>query len=135
MRAYYNCVYDLAKDNFLTYAKWNLGLTSKNYSNQELIRHWFAGWEKYNKDNKNFVESLYTQKLHSLEVQFLKTIQSYWSILTGQSTGKGAHKLSGTISEWFQYAENYIWELFPPTYWGYNQFLDGATIKYTPLYY
>jgi hypothetical protein len=84
MRAYYNCVYDLAKDNFLTYAKWNLGLTSKNYSNQELIRHWLVGWKKYiednedNEDNKNFVESLYTQKLHSLEVQFLKTIQSYW---------------------------------------------------------
>ena len=41
----------------------------------------------------------------------------------------------GDINEWWWYACNYIWENFPPLYWGFADILNKAKIDYTPLFY
>lgn len=77
----------------------------------------------------NFSKEYYLTKQISYEYEFLKLIHSYWR------AQKGIGKIKGTIEEWWWYACNYIWALFPPLYWGYADILNKAKIKYIPLFY
>ena len=45
------------------------------------------------------------------------------------------YNCNGDINEWWWYACNYIWENFPPLYWGFADILNKAKIDYTPLFY
>ena len=75
------------------------------------------------------------------EYEFLKLLQTLWKTKKGQyrTIDKNGNKIKveikGTIEEWWWYACNYMWENFPPLYWGYADILNDATIEYTPLYY
>lgn len=42
--------------------------------------------------------------------------------------------LDYNIDDWFWFADNYIWDNFPPSYWGYVDLLNKIDIKYTPLF-
>jgi hypothetical protein len=36
------------------------------------------------------------------------------------------------VDDWWWYANDYIWNNFPPLYWGYADLLNHAQIKYVP---
>lgn len=112
-------------------------------------------WERQGKDihfrkedNYNYLrltdEFLYEHQrfmnMHD-EYEFLKLLQTLWKTKKGQyrTIDKNGNKIKveikGTIEEWWWYACNYMWENFPPLYWGYADILNDATIEYTPLYY
>lgn len=85
----------------------------------------FARWYNYDSsDNFN------KRRADQAEIGFLKLLANYWRINKICN-----NKPSGTIEDWWYYANNYIWENFPPLYWGYADLLNTAQIKYTPLFY
>lgn len=103
--------------------------------------------EKYDKDSINFrlwyadkiklataaedkfgIE-FYGKKEEAAEYEFLKLLHEYWRI------NRGVNGTTGDISEWWWYANHYIWANFPPLYWAYADILNKAKIKYVPLYY
>ena len=51
------------------------------------------------------------------------------------SDNNNTYNCNGDINEWWWYACNYIWENFPPLYWGFADILNKAKIEYTPLFY
>ena len=85
----------------------------------------FPRW--YNYDNKN---SFNKNRADWAEIGFLKLLANYWRV-NKICDGKPV----GSIDDWWWYANNYIWENFPPLYWGYADLLNIAQIKYTPLFY
>lgn len=68
------------------------------------------------------------------EIGFLKLLANYWRV-NRICTREGDPKIIGDVNDWWWYANNYIWENFPPLYWGYADLLNHAKIDYTPLYY
>lgn len=93
----------------------------------------FARW--YNYDNDNFYSDdvssqINRNRANNAEIGFLKLLANYWRVnrlCNGQPIGD--------INDWWWYANNYIWENFPPLYWGYADLLNKAEIKYVPLFY
>lgn len=89
-------------------------------------------------EHQKFIDSHY-------EYEFLKLIHTIWKTekregtveVYDQKAGLQEIKVNikGTIEEWWWYACNYMWENFPPLYWGYADLLNDATIDYTPLFY
>jgi hypothetical protein len=53
------------------------------------------------------------------EIGFLKLLANYWRV---NKIWDG--KAIGDINDWWYYANNYIWENFPPLYWGYADLLN-----------
>lgn len=74
---------------------------------------------------------LQIRKTQLAEYGFLKTLAEYWH----------AHRVDkncscvGDIDEWWWYSNNYIWDNYPPLYWGYADLLNKAEIDYIPLFY
>lgn len=86
----------------------------------------FARWYDYDNDFTGFNKN----RADWAEIGFLKLLANYWRV------NKICHgKPNGTVDDWWWYASNYIWENFPPLYWGYADLLNVAQIKYTPLFY
>lgn len=81
-----------------------------------------------------FAYSIYKRKEQQAEYGFLKLLHQYWRINT-DATIDGISPCTGDINEWWWYACNYIWENFPPLYWGFADILNKAKIEYTPLFY
>lgn len=94
----------------------------------------FARW--YNYDTINIYETNTLEKeinrnnASRAEIGFLKLLANYWRV---NKVCNG--RAQGDINDWWWYANNYIWENFPPLYWGYADLLNKAEIKYIPLYY
>lgn len=114
----YNKIYEEIEQKFLLkYEK-----SSINF------RTWYTQEIEGNVDNP--IKKAYYERLtEEREIEFLKEIQLYWS------GNKGRYSIKGLVSEWWWYANNYIWGNFPPTYWTYADLLNKATIKYIPLFY
>ena len=81
-----------------------------------------------------FAYSIYKRKEQQAEYGFLKLLHQYWRINT-DAVIDGVSPCTGDINEWWWYACNYIWENFPPLYWGFADILNKAKIEYTPLFY
>lgn len=97
------------------------------------FRHTYDKYLTLYKDD-NFKQELYKTRSQNLEYGFLKMIHRYWKNAAKTELFKTLG-LKGEISEWWWYASNYLWEHFPPLYWGYADLLNKAKIKYTPLFY
>lgn len=82
-----------------------------------------------------FSYSIYKRKEQQAEYGFLKLLHQYWRINKGITDTKGQVICTGSIHEWWWYACNYIWENFPPLYWGFADILNDAKIEYIPLFY
>lgn len=89
---------------------------------------------KAEEEKDNFALELYKTREQNLEYGLLKNINTFWRAAANVPTWNkmGCH---GEIGEWWWYACNYLWEHFPPLYWGYADILNKAKIKYTPLFY
>lgn len=105
------------------------------------FRSWFLDKiEKYQNPitlliNDKFAYSVYKRKEQQAEYGFLKLLHQYWRINKGATTLEGQEVCTGSIHEWWWYACNYIWENFPPLYWGFADILNDAKIDYIPLFY
>lgn len=92
----------------------------------------FARWYDY--DNafgaNDYDKTLNKKRAERAEIGFLKLLAAYWRVNILKN-GKAV----GDIDNWWWYANNYIWENFPPIYWGYADLLNHAEIDYTPLFY
>lgn len=113
--------------------------------------------------NNYFGKGLFNKYKNDGEYDFLKIINSIWSVLadgykwtalkgvwTDPDAEEGAKGpttddydvaglplrcINGDISDWWWYACNYLWANFPPLYWATADMLNKLQIKYTPLYY
>ena len=73
-----------------------------------------------------FPIELLQYRRNKIELQFLKDIAEWWRF----------NKPDGNdIDDWWWWANHYIWNNFPPIYWGYADLLNKAEIKYIPQYY
>lgn len=93
----------------------------------------FARW--YNYDTIDFSRDdinaqIQRNRADWAEIGFLKMLANYWRV-NKICNGKPV----GDVNDWWWFANNYIWENFPPLYWGYADLLNQAQIKYTPLFY
>lgn len=92
----------------------------------------FRRWYEVTSDTLSaFEKKLYQRRLENTERGFLKLLDSYWRVNTPDINGQP----SGTIDDWWWYANHYIWANFPPVYWAYADLLNTAYVKYTPLFY
>lgn len=123
--------YDTVKNIYLK----KLGYTEEiiDLNGDDLInfrKKYLERIETAKEKNNMFVYEYYKNKEMQLEYGFLKHLQLYWSLQKNE-----LFDISGNIDEWWWYACNYIWALFPPLYWGYADLLKDAKIEYTPLFY
>lgn len=93
----------------------------------------FARW--YNYDSVDLYgdgisSQINRSRANKTEIGFLKLLANYWHVNRIYN-----QKPVGDVDEWWYYANNYIWENFPPLYWGYADLLNKAEIKYVPLFY
>lgn len=110
---------------------------------QELLdfRHMYKNIKSTTFGDGTFGEEMRQRKIQNLEMGFLRLLQTCWreTISTGQKQNSNVIRkvpyLTGDIDDWWWYANSYIWEHFPPLYWGYADILKEAQIKYTPLFY
>ena len=126
----FNKVYAVAEKEFLS----RTGLDSVNFR----INNFSDEHELDSKDisKDRFAYEYYKTKEIRLEYEFLKLIHEKWRLQKGLHVINDKEvEIKGTIDEWWWYACNYIWALFPPLYWGYADILNKATIEYIPLYY
>jgi hypothetical protein len=66
-----------------------------------------------------------------IERGFLKLLNDYWRANTPDKNGMP----SGSVHDWWWYANSYNWANFPPVYWAFADLLNEAEIKYIPLFY
>ena len=94
----------------------------------------FARWYDYDTkdiyDTGSLLDSVQKAKADQAELGFLKLLANYWRV---NLVCNGKPK--GSIDDWWWYANNYIWENFPPLYWGYADLLNKAEISYVPLFF
>ena len=93
----------------------------------------FARWynyDSYDIYSNNINRQADRRRAENAEIGFLKLLANYWRV---NKIWEG--KAIGDVNDWWYYANNYIWENFPPLYWGYADLLNQAQIKYTPLFY
>lgn len=87
--------------------------------------------QKWKDSLLGFGYELQIRKTELAEYGFLKTLAEFWH----------AHRVNvncscvGDLDEWWWYANDYIFDNFPPLYWGYADLLNKAEIEYVPLYY
>lgn len=76
---------------------------------------------------------IWRNKIEQAEYGFLKTLADIWRV--NHCDANGVPIDGQDIDVWWWFANNYMWENFPPLYWGYLDLLNQAQIKYTPQYY
>lgn len=135
---------DSENDNRFNFSEYvdNPKMLKKNFSNislSELENYMqFSRW--YNYDNVDYFSNDTLEKeinkknAENAELGFLKTLANYWRV-NRICTKDGERKPIGDINDWWWYANNYIWNNFPPLYWGYADLLNHAEIEYIPLFY
>lgn len=136
VQSVFDKVYEQAAKDYLN----RLGRLSKDDKMTDYIelldfRHQFDDKvAKAEEEKDNFALELYKTREQNLEYGLLKNINAFWRAAANVPTWNkmGCH---GEIEEWWWYACNYLWEHFPPLYWGYADLLNKARIKYTPLFY
>lgn len=69
------------------------------------------------------------------EIGFLKMLADYWRVNQGREEFESKSWAGSDVDDWWWYANNYIWNNFPPLYWGYADLLNHLQIKYIPQYY
>lgn len=128
----FNFIYYLAAKEYLLKLKKQITDLNTNAKIDEALkfRHWFDDEIAALPKDDKFGYQLYKRREQQLEYGFLKTLQQYWRVNAAPAMG-----IKGDINEWWWYACNYIWDLFPPLYWGLADILNKAQIKYTPLFY
>jgi len=75
----------------------------------------------FSKAAASFGDDIYKKRTEVTEVKFLRTLDEYWRNNFGVNPNEYFH---GELSEWWWYANNYIWANFPPIYWGYIDLLN-----------
>lgn len=171
----FDFVHDLAKQEFLdAYSRDKIvdkiipmnNLLNDGDLDGELIKFkvWYEKQKEFHLTNNNgknyFAQSLYNKYASDGEYQFLKTINSIWSAISGffswsaengvfidpdseeelslkdyDVTGLPLRCINADISDWWWYACNYLWANFPPLYWGAADTLNNIQVKYIPLFY
>lgn len=103
------------------------------------LRRWYEDYRRemlvladFSKAAASFGDDIYKKRTEVTEVKFLRTLDEYWRNNFGVNPNEYFH---GELSEWWWYANNYIWANFPPIYWGYIDLLNDIQIKYVPLFY
>lgn len=71
------------------------------------------------------------KRMCDIERGFLKLLNDYWRANTPDKNGMP----SGSVHDWWWYANSYNWANFPPVYWAFADLLNEAEIKYIPLFY
>lgn len=116
----------------------------------------------FSHENNYFIYSFYSKLKTDGEYEFLKIINSIWGAIAPyfkwtslkgvwsdpseaghdaptledyDITGLPLRCINADISDWWQYACNYLWANFPPLYWAVADMLNRIQIKYTPLFY
>lgn len=95
------------------------------------FRKWNEGFENYTLESKGFKAETFISKWQRDEYGFLKTLADYWRIYNSDEDGQ----ISLDIDSWWWKANNYIWDNYPPLYWGYADLFNNATIEYVPQFY
>lgn len=115
-------------DSYLQFRLWH----GSADSNGDILTNNYYDYEKYNANNQNALGyQLYQYRWEKDEIGFLKTLAEIWRINGLDSNGL----VKNDVNEWWWFANNYIWDNFPPVYWGYADLLSNTTIKYVPQYY
>lgn len=107
------------------------------------FRRWYpsSGFD-YDSLNDNYLNNfkdsilglgyeIHQSRIEHAEIGFLKTLADYWRVNHLDANGQP----EGDVDDWWWYANNYIWDNFPPIYWGYADLLNKLQIKYVPLFY
>lgn len=108
------------------------------------FRRWYEGdpgYENYKDWRSHTVTNtiadigyeIWRNKIEQAEYGFLKTLADIWRV--NHCDANGVPIDGQDIDVWWWFANNYMWENFPPLYWGYLDLLNQAQIKYTPQYY
>ena len=108
------------------------------------FRRWYDGdpayerykdWRNYNTTNtiNDLGYEIWRNRIEQAEYGFLKTLADLWRV--NHCDANGVPLENQDIDIWWWFANNYMWENFPPLYWGYLDLLNQAQIKYTPQYY
>ena len=84
----------------------------------------FRKW--YSNDNKELLQ----WRREKAEIGFLKLLTIYWRAYDKEE--KSQSWSEADVEDWWWYANSYIWNNFPPLYWGYADLLNRAQIKYIP---
>lgn len=163
-QAWYNKVYQTAAIDYLSYHITRQGILKGNadaadsgsshfidatlYNNPSRLKEYFselelwelenymqfARWYDYDTkdiyDTGSLLDSVQKAKADQAELGFLKLLANYWRV---NLVCNGKPK--GSVDDWWWYANNYIWENFPPLYWGYADLLNKAEISYVPLFF
>jgi hypothetical protein len=62
-------------------------------------------------------------------------LANYWRVNMNRAATPNGDRVSwagADVDDWWWYANDYIWNNFPPLYWGYADLLNHAQIKYVP---
>lgn len=95
------------------------------------FRKWNSGYNDYNLDSTGIDAEKFISKWQRDEYGFLKTLADYWRVYHSDSNGQ----IASDVNAWWWEANNYIWDNYPPLYWGYADLFNEATIEYVPQYY
>lgn len=75
------------------------------------------------------------RRAENAEIGFLKLLAVYWRAYDKKDTGGLMSWSNADVSDWWWYANSYIWANFPPLYWGYADLLNKAEIDFIPQFY
>jgi hypothetical protein len=92
------------------------------------FRKWNIGYVEYTLDSRGFEAETFISKWQRDEYGFLKILADYWRIYNSTEDGQ----IDSDIDSWWWNANNYIWDNYPPLYWGYADLFNEATIEYIP---
>lgn len=95
------------------------------------FRKWNSGYNDYNLDSTGIDAEKFISKWQRDEYGFLKTLADYWRVYHSDNNGQ----IASDVNAWWWEANNYIWDNYPPLYWGYADLFNEATIEYVPQYY
>lgn len=95
------------------------------------FRKWNSGYNTYGLKSEGFEAETFISRWQRDEYGFLKTLADYWRIYHSDRYGQ----IDSDIESWWWNANNYIWDNYPPLYWGYADLFNEATIQYVPQFY
>lgn len=84
---------------------------------------------------KSFGFELMHFRVENAEYGFLKLLAEYWRANSKKDSNDSISWNSEDVDDWWWYANDYIWNNFPPLYWGYADLLNHAQINYVPQFY
>lgn len=138
IQEFFNKVYFYVAKKMLV--KWGYTDIDTEDKIEEKLRFRWMFLDQLKTHKWNFAQEYFKTQIVEREYEFLKELYFYWSyqkgtILDAVDDNEDTYTVKGEVDEWWWFAQNYLWDNFPPIYWTHVDILNNAKIDYIPLFY